>query len=219
MGKSSKKQAHRSGGKRSDGGKQQTQTTNQLNLTLVVVVLVVCLAAAAGLFYGKQMGQDVSAPKTNVAADEVVPGGLPDVFLLDVCRLNSCKKIQMKTADGFEASFLRMREALGVGSSGVSIVNQTGARISSLSGLYSASEERGKERGLGETWRGAKLLIGDEKFFWPLPKSGKGRNDTTFGETFVHYLSDGYRGFFFFFFFRISSFCNSSSLFSPLQWK
>lgn len=153
----------------------------------MIVILVVCVAVSVGFFWRTSDSPTSTKP---VVVEYVGP--LPDVFEVDVCRIDSCKKIQIQKADGFDRTAQKMCEALGVNSP-VSILNQTGASVSSLSGLYSVSEERGKERGLQETWRGVKLLVGDEKFFWPLPKSGKGRNDPHFNESFVHYMSDGHR--------------------------
>jgi len=60
--------------------------------------------------------------------------------------------------------------------------------VQSLGDLYLASQERGLERDVGETWWGVKILIEDEKFFWPLPKNG---SDS--GEKYLHYMADGHR--------------------------
>ena len=173
---------------------------------LVGIVLVVAIALVAGFYVGKEMKKEAVSEqqqgKRVFGVEEKIDfSKIPEVFVLDVCRFRDCTKLEVKKGEGFEKAVQQIRQITGVQASNLVLVNQTGAQIQSLSGLYSASEEKGEERGLGATWRGVRLLIDDEKFFWPLPKNGEGRNASDFGEKYVHFMSDGHRGNFSFFFF------------------
>ena len=171
----------------------------------VGIVFFVGVALVAGFYLSREMkknnnNNDQQGKRVFGMEENVDFSIIPDVFVVDVCRFHLCHKMEVKKSEGFQKAFQQIHHLQELKTNNFILVNQTGSQIISLSGLFSASEEKGKERGLGETWRGVKVLVDDEKFFWPLPK-----NASDFDEIYTHFMSDGHKGnyFFFFFFFLV----------------
>eukprot|EP00008_Paramoeba_atlantica_P013341 CAMPEP_0201481790 /NCGR_PEP_ID=MMETSP0151_2-20130828/6057_1 /ASSEMBLY_ACC=CAM_ASM_000257 /TAXON_ID=200890 /ORGANISM="Paramoeba atlantica, Strain 621/1 / CCAP 1560/9" /LENGTH=315 /DNA_ID=CAMNT_0047864155 /DNA_START=199 /DNA_END=1146 /DNA_ORIENTATION=+ len=70
----------------------------------------------------------------------------------------------------------------------MNLVNQSGDPVRNLNELYFTSDDIASLRGLSSTWKGVRILIGNEHFFWPISRDSSNENDTFWytldGQTF-----------------------------------
>jgi len=118
---------------------------------------------------------------------------VPNSFFVDVCRFEQCESFNISKNLSFEDVLKRARDLFLPEVNTVArlkLVNQSGDPVNNLKQLYDTSSDSSNpfSRGRSATWQGVRVLVGKERFFWPISRNPSNEEDvfwyTLEGHTF-----------------------------------